>query len=259
MHGEIMPYPDISHKRVVERDLARRKPFKRDGSGYRDYLIWENVKSLLLWGTERVILITNNPKDFGEGPQVDPELQKDLTNPYHLKLFRSLREFNEAFILPRLKMLDGVKEAIQADPSQVGLMTWFGDNLLDVVREVDDLEWLVAGFPHGAGSVRPVELVSFHELKVHDVRELESGEKLLRLSVDVEIDFSIDIDWDDYVNHQEVRDWAGEGSEAFSFSFSRHVVLVTLEIELTVNLDAHKVTSYELLSIDSEYGSFQFK
>lgn len=259
IHGQVMPYPQIPHKRVVERDLARRKPFKRDGSGYRDYLIWENVKSLLLRGTERVVLITNNPKDFGEGPQVDPELQKDLINPDHLKLFRSLREFNEAFILPRLKMLDGVKEAIQADPSRVGLMTWLKDNLLDVVREADNLEWLIAGFPRGVGSVRPVELVSFHELKVHEVRELESGEKLLCLSVGVEIDFSVDTDWDDYVNHQDVRDWVGQNTEEFLSSYSRHVAFVTVEIELTVDLDAQKVTSHEFLSIDGGYGSFQFK
>lgn len=258
-HGEIMPYPEIAHKRVVERDLARRKPFKRDGSGYRDYLIWENVKSLLLWGTERVVLITNNPKDFGEGPHVDPELQKDLTNPNHLKLFRSLREFNETFVLPRLKMLDGIKEAIQADPSKIGLMKWLGENLLDVVRDAGDLECLVAGFPSGAGSVRPIKLEAFHDLRVNDVRELESGEKLLNLTVGAEIDFSIDIDWDDYLNHQEVRDWAGEGSEEFSFSFSRHVAFVTVEVELTLDLEAQQVTSHELLSLDGGYGSFQFK
>jgi len=258
-HGEIMSYPEISHKRVVERDLARRMPFKRDGSGYRDYLIWENVKSLLLWGTERVILITNNPKDFGEGPHVDPELQKDLTNPDHLKLFRSLREFNETFVLPRLKLLDGVKAAIQADPSKIGLMNWLGDNLLDVVRDAGHLEWLIAGFPSGTGSVRPIELVAFHDLKVNDVRELDSGEKLLGLSVGAEIDFSIDIDWDDYFYHQEVRDWAGEGFEEFSFSFSRHVAFVTIEVELTVDLETQQVTSHELISINGGYGSFQFK
>lgn len=179
-HGEIMSYPKITHKRIVERDLARCKPFKRDGSGYRDCLIWENVKSLLLWGTERVILITNNPKDFGEGPHVDPELQKDLTNPDHLKLFRSLREFNEIFVLPRLKMLDGIKAAIQAEPSKIGLMKWLSDNLLNVVRDAGDLEYLIAGFPSGVGSVRPVELEAFHDLKVNNVRELKSGEKLLR-------------------------------------------------------------------------------
>lgn len=258
-HGEIMPYPEITHKRVVERDLARRKPFKRDGSGYGDYLIWENVKSLLLWGTERVVLITNNPKDFGEGPHVDPELQKDLTNPDHLKLFRSLRGFNETFVLPRLKMLDGIKEAIQTDPSRIGLMKWLGENLLDVVRDAGNLECLVAGFPSGSGSVRPIELEAFHDLKVNDVRELESGEKLLNLTVGAEIDFSIDIDWDDYLNHQEVRDWAGEGSEEFSFSFSRHVAFVTVEVELTLDLEAQQVTSHELLSLDGGYGSFQFK
>lgn len=258
-YGSIMPYPEISHKRVVERDLARRKPFKRDGSGYRDFLIWENVKSLHLWGTERIVLITNNPKDFGEGPHVDPDLQKDLTNPDHLKLFRSLREFNEVFVLPRLKMLDNIKTAIQADPSKIGLIKWLNDNLLDVVSNAGDLEYLIAGFPSGVGSVRPIKLEAFHDLRVNNVRELGSGEKLINLTVGAEIDFSIDIDWDDYMNYEEVRDWAGEHSEEFSFSFSQTVAFVTVGVELTLDLDAQRVTSYELLSLDGGYGSFQFK
>lgn len=156
-------------------------------------------------------------------------------------------------------MLDGVKAAIQADPSKIGLMNWFGANLLDVVREAGDLECLIAGFLPGAGSVRPIELVAFHDLKVNDVRELESREKLLDLTVGAEMDFSFDVDWDDYLNHQEVRDWAGEGSEDFAFSFSRHVAFVTIEVELTVDLETQEVTSHELLSIDGGHGSFQFK
>ena len=58
LNAEILPYPDVPHKQVVDRDLQRRRPFKRDGSGYRDFLIWENIRRLMHRCTERVIFIT---------------------------------------------------------------------------------------------------------------------------------------------------------------------------------------------------------
>jgi predicted nucleic acid-binding protein len=258
-YGEILPYPDLPHKRVVERDLARKKPFKRDGSGYRDYLIWENVKSQIIWGTERVVFVTNNPKDFGEGPLVDPELRQEIKNLEHLKLIRSLREFNETFIIPRLKMLEDVKVKLQSAQSKEQLISWLQRNLLDILRNTDDLGTLVAGFPPRVGSVWPTEIAAYHKFEVGDVRELDLGEKLVPLTVSAEVELSIDINWEDYVNQREVQDWFGEGSEKFDSAFTQHVTYLDIDLELTVRLDPWEVTAYELLGLSGGYGSSQFK
>lgn len=44
---KIIPYPQISHKDVVKRDLARKRPFQNSGKGYRDALIWESVLDIM--------------------------------------------------------------------------------------------------------------------------------------------------------------------------------------------------------------------
>lgn len=87
---ELVPYPNTPRKEIVQRDLARKKPFKRDGSGYRDCLIWEVVKRACMWGEDRVAFITNNSKDFGEGPHIDEGLAEDVSNKQNLRVYKSL-------------------------------------------------------------------------------------------------------------------------------------------------------------------------
>lgn len=44
---KIIPYSQISHKDLVKRDLARKRPFQNSGKGYRDALIWESVLDIM--------------------------------------------------------------------------------------------------------------------------------------------------------------------------------------------------------------------
>lgn len=63
---KILPYPSISHKDIVARDLKRRRPFQKSGKGYRDALIWETILSIVDDNGENpdVIFINKNTHDF---------------------------------------------------------------------------------------------------------------------------------------------------------------------------------------------------
>ena len=54
----IIPYPSTSHKDLVSRDLARKRPFQESGKGYRDALIWESL-----------LTICTKPNDLFDMPQ----------------------------------------------------------------------------------------------------------------------------------------------------------------------------------------------
>jgi hypothetical protein len=41
-------YPEVDHKFLISKAVNKKKPFKQNGSGYRDALIWESIKRLLL-------------------------------------------------------------------------------------------------------------------------------------------------------------------------------------------------------------------
>ena len=79
---EIIPYPLISHEKVVERDLDARRPFKESGRGYRDTLIWESVLNVIDKSSKEipdVVFVSNNIKDFCEDNTLHPDLVRDLT------------------------------------------------------------------------------------------------------------------------------------------------------------------------------------
>lgn len=252
---EILPYPDIPHKKVVERDLQRKRPFKRNGSGYRDYLIWESVRRLALWGTEHIVFVTGNTTDFGVGPLVTADLQKDILNPDRLELTSSLKGFNDKFVIPRLEMVEEMKAKLL---SEIGgyfdVARWLHNNILDLLRD-QELGSVILGFPEGAGSVWPSEVDAFEYIAVDDVRKLSENEILVHVVVEVDVEFSVDIDWDDYTRYPEIRDWAGEDSEPFLSLSSQHRDNLELCINLVLDTKGEQLISYEVGSIGGAYGS----
>jgi PIN domain len=115
----VLPYPKISHEEVVRRDLARLRPFRAGGAGYRDTLIWETVISLCRsHEAAKTVLVTRNERDFGRGPDIlgemEAELAKRIINPKRLMICCGLDNFNSTFIMPGLESLAVLKERFAA-------------------------------------------------------------------------------------------------------------------------------------------------
>ena len=51
---------------------------------------------------EKVAFITNNKKDFGEGPYIAKDLQEEISNKERLIVYGDLEAFNETHIIPKL-------------------------------------------------------------------------------------------------------------------------------------------------------------
>lgn len=76
-------YPSISHEKIVNRALQRKRPFKSDGSsGYRDYLVWETCLRLAeVYAYEDIHFISSNTRDFSDSndrEKLHPDLLNDL-------------------------------------------------------------------------------------------------------------------------------------------------------------------------------------
>lgn len=63
---EILPSPNVGVAEILDRDLARRKPFAKSGKGFRDVLIWHSVKerSASLPKGSLVYFVSNNTNDY---------------------------------------------------------------------------------------------------------------------------------------------------------------------------------------------------
>lgn len=111
-----IPYSTISHERLVGRALQRKRPFTEGGKGYRDALIWENIKSVIpsqpRIDSPNVILITAD-NDFGDEKTLHKDLLEDLEssqlNSGSIKIIMSLNKFNEIYITPQLELLNTLK------------------------------------------------------------------------------------------------------------------------------------------------------
>jgi hypothetical protein len=79
------PLPQISASHVPEKAVNRKKPFKDNGEGYADAVIWESVLALAKLYTDnppvnfpKIILISNNSRDFCDANS--HTLHRDLLN-----------------------------------------------------------------------------------------------------------------------------------------------------------------------------------
>lgn len=74
---EVLPLPNPDHAALVERAIERVPPLNEKGSGYRDSLIWENVKELAAAGND-VALVTWDKVFSGSGSELAPNLKAEV-------------------------------------------------------------------------------------------------------------------------------------------------------------------------------------
>lgn len=183
---EVIPYPTTTHQSLADRDLARRKPFKPSGEGYRDALIWESVLDLAARSTDDIVFITSNGSDFAEGEHVHPDLTADLLtrkleNRVHLSL--GLKSALEQHLNPLLPPTDQtLRAALERGPAEgIDLFRWALHDLREVCPRLRIPPTAGLDYDHVLlSTVRNVEWI-----QVREARRFQTGE------VFVEIDLAI--------------------------------------------------------------------
>lgn len=134
LHIHVVEYPEVPHQQVVERLLAGRRPFQSQDKGYRDYLVWMSVLSVLEDVEGTVVFVSRNTKDFADatGVGLHPDLVEELRERGHsddsVLYFSSLDALIKTELEPRLK---GVSV------NSLGLLPWL-DLKESVSRVVSD-------------------------------------------------------------------------------------------------------------------------
>ncbi|MFH8253190.1 PIN domain-containing protein [Microbacterium sp. B2969] len=118
---EIPPCPDVPATDLLERDVATRKPFARNGKGFRDALIWENIRALCA-GLEDlstpVLFVSNNSGDFCDPEDrtaLHPDLRAELAALERFEVVTFLKNVgtHEA-IAPLAELLRVIEETFTA-------------------------------------------------------------------------------------------------------------------------------------------------
>jgi predicted nucleic acid-binding protein len=114
-NARIEPIPAIPHELVIDRLLARRRPYKPNGSGYRDTLIWESVLQLAAEGAP-VTFVTENWRDFAASKTdrvLHPDFVADLENRGCAADAVILVGDLASFIYPRVPAADEATEELR--------------------------------------------------------------------------------------------------------------------------------------------------
>lgn len=115
-------YPDVEHKIIVARALARKKPFKPDGrEGYRDYLVWRTVLEIVKGNAGPIHFVSENPKDFADEndkrklhPDLLEEMKQLQIDSTRLTYWSSLKDFIDEVVKPELQRAEDEEKLKQS-------------------------------------------------------------------------------------------------------------------------------------------------
>jgi hypothetical protein len=126
--------PDVRHEDLLDYALRKRKPFKENGAGYRDALIWESVKLLAKESDGDILFLSYDKNDFAapkhERLQRQERVQKKELEKLHPDLINDLRA---AKINPDQIMLStDASVAVEKLVKPAGAAKrWFADKMRD--------------------------------------------------------------------------------------------------------------------------------
>lgn len=118
-------FDQINFSNVYQKSLKKIKPFTIDGKGFRDALIWEQIKWVIFTYCDqgkKLAFITNNLKDFcdleANGSQTEwylaaknlrEELIAEGFSEDSVRIYRNLKSFNRDVVYKKLKYFDDFK------------------------------------------------------------------------------------------------------------------------------------------------------
>jgi len=259
----IMPYPKTKHKFLAKKAMLKKKPFNTNEKGYRDCLIWENVKSLISGAGEEIasspelIFITDNHTDFmsGEGLHEDliEELDQADLQTETIAVYRNLQDFGDRVMKLYLTQEDIFKGRLKNDE-------FWDFKLKNIITEyldenysghnLSDFEFVAPG--DFAEDER--EITGYHEdfdIKNLSVKKLNADEFVVDLNIDIETELEFFVDKSDYYSASEVS------YGVIDFDWNDHVMLVSqteiISFAVTMIINSKlESKSFEMNKIDED-------
>tara|TARA_R110002096_G_C14616716_1_gene723835 strand:+ start:896 stop:1996 length:1101 start_codon:yes stop_codon:yes gene_type:complete len=259
----IIKYPKTKHEFLAHKAMKKIKPFNSNEKGYRDCLIWENIKSILTVEEDaivfpEVIFITTNGTDFAtDNYQLHQDLKDELIeedfNEESVDLQRNLGEFNDTTVklfYAQAKVFEKrIKENkiwnfdIRTPINNYLFNNYVGERLWSFDAEIPD--------DYDEPTISQINDEDF-EIEIDSVKKLNATEYILDINatIDTEVDFFVEkySNWLDREPAISIQD----------SNWNRHVMLASTNINvpismiliIDVNLD---ISSIEINKINNNY------
>jgi hypothetical protein len=225
----IIDYPNVQHPYIVNKAVYKIKPFKQNGDGYRDALIWENIKGILLEENDSIIyFISQNISDFfDKDHQLHPDLIDELKNIKidinRVKPYIALHLFYIEVIAKELESLTQIKDQLSSDK-------WELLRYDTIAKEIDRIlvgKNIEYSLPDNDNS--DATITWLNEIKIENinqVRKLNDDEIYINLSVAVNLYLEYFVyKWDYYANEDPEY-------EVMDMDWNEHYILVSISKDI---------------------------
>jgi predicted nucleic acid-binding protein len=259
----ILKYPTTEHKYLSKKAIKKRKPFNSNGKGYRDSLIWENIKSLSknyrdVKSEPDIIFISNNNTDFAsKGNEFHEDLVRELSDENidnrKLKLYLNLSEFNDKIAKLFLKQSVSFSEKLHSDNDKDFDLKRFINNYLRNNFVGEDIYSL--GF-HRYEEYNEPTVSSFSEdfdLENISIRKLNLDSFLVDVTLDLEIEIDMFLNKNDHYHMDNYR-----GISVIDSDWNKYVTWVasTENIKLYLSIiieNSLHIVSCQIIRINDNY------
>jgi hypothetical protein len=223
----MLPYPRKKHREIADRAIRKLKPFKENGDGYRDTLLWETILSVL--ASEKyanILFVTNDKKDFcirkGKNKgKLHPELISDINDLNldinKIEVFNSLYAILTKYIRPKLTDLNKIKSRLEKDKYIISK-----EELSDILSQKLAYETIYVSMPDSNSTECVIEYIfSITIDEIEYVSRLNDERLLIEVKTNVEAEFEYYVDkFEIYesedreysINDSDWNDWVAQVS-----------------------------------------------
>ena len=262
--AKILEYPKTSHEEIVKFAILRKKPFAENGSGYRDALIWESVKSQVLLSDETVVFISNNTHDFCLKDLLHPDLVGDVGESRikrgEFEFFKDLGSFNKKYVVPKLESIMKIENELASfNAKGLDLHNWIETKGLTLIESIEsDLGVLKFGWEPEIGNFHIRGINKIDDVSTKDILKFNDHEVIISFSSSLEVLFSATASWDEFCNSKAIQSQFPCQEGHFRELWISEKASLKIIIEAIFNLENKEIESWEIKEIIGEQGEISF-
>lgn len=259
----VLPYPKTEHKYLAKKAMLKLKPFNTNEKGYRDCLIWENIKGLISADdiediiTPELIFITNNNKDFSSdtgkvNEDLHAELEDENLNTESLEIHSSLGEFNDK--IAKLFLLQA-----SIFEGKLKNNTFWDFELKAIIDEFLFKDFINSNLsnyyeyaPYANDSPMVVSIDDNYAIDNIAVKKLNAKEYIVDVQFNLETEIEYYIDKSDLWSNDDIMAHVLDSDWNDWVALVGRTVLLPISITLIINSNL-ECTSIEINKIDNEY------
>jgi len=256
--AEILGYPSVDHEDIVDRAIKKLKPFKKEDSGYRDYLIWCSILESLLASDEKHIFISQNTTDFFQNGDIHPDFILDLDAldipRERVEFYNSLNTFNEKYILPKFELSDKLKLKIERDEfNEFDFNEWISDNILNDF-DSDEIKDMLIQLPLDCGYSEAF-VISVKKIKINDVLIVKDRIVYFKIFTIIHLFLSVDVGHEDIDRYPEAEYYISRDEiDYFDGGTIDYEEDVDVEFSIIIDMKDWSVLSSEI----GAFGNWEF-